>query len=139
MNAETTMAQSLISDLEEAVSAVTQQPGSEHDPIRGLTQLVEIKCDALLDARVMRTVREQYNGQPLAEDFVITFPDDSVITALAEWCADRIHPTTGQQDDDRWLFNEHHPRRTTLHPDGAPGNQLFEIMATLPDNCRSSP
>ena len=71
----------------------------------------------------------------MAEDFVITFPDDSVMTAFAEWCADRIHLTTGPQEDDQWLFDEHHPRRTTLHPDGAPGCRLFEIMATLPDNC----
>ena len=58
MSAQNTMAQILIEDLEEAVTAVTRQPGNEYDPVRGLTQLVEVKCDSLLDARVMRTVRE---------------------------------------------------------------------------------
>lgn len=81
---------------------------------------MEINHDALLDSRIVRHVREQYNGMAMYEEFRITLPDNSVITAFAEWCAAPTHLTTGIQDADRWLMADHNPQRTTLHPTAHP-------------------
>ena len=132
MNYEITMARNLVDRLNEVATTVGNQPGNDPDPIRGLTQQAELTCDALLDARIQRNVREQYNGMAMSEDYRITFPDDSVVTALAKWCTDRIHLTTGVQEDDQWLIADHNPARVTMHPDGAPGCRIFDIIGALP-------
>ena len=135
MTAKPTLAQSLINEIRAIIDAVCEDESNGYDPIRGLSEQADLSCDALLDAQVSRTRREQYEGLVLAEDYHIRFTDGSDLTMLAEWCADRIHMTARNAPDDRWLFglNGESPR-VTIHPMGAPGCRIFDILGSLPDS-----
>ena len=131
-----TMAQVLIDEIRAIIDAVCEDESNAYDPIRGLTEQADLSCDTLLDAQVRRTPRVQHEGLVLAEDYHISFTDDSDLTMLAEWCSDRIHMTALNAPDDRWLFDpEQAPGRVTIHPMGAPGCRIFDILGSLPDNC----
>lgn len=125
MSNDISIASNFINDLHQVYTIIEQQQSNHPDPVRGLSQQADLVCDALLDADIQRTVLEEHHGHALAEELLVQFPDQSVMTAVVEWCADRIYLSPGDMSADSWMLS---PQTLRMHPIGVPGIRIFDAF-----------
>lgn len=121
-----TIAADFIIQLDRAVELTARAYDQQQSAPRGLTEAVDLACDALYDAEIQREDIMAFGGLVNAQRINIAFSDGSHATAIVSWGEDQIDLFDQRITDDGWLNMS--DRCVTINPWGDAGMRVFDNL-----------